>query len=109
MNPKATDSKGRNWQWLVYFGSMLEVELNIPTLVVIMRRIIKILTEGGDLKEGKELGEKMWKEAEIVYNGLMMSANDPKLSEQQRAKFEDLAGIIEEFQHLMIKELGVTL
>lgn len=109
MNPESTDSKGRNWQWLVYFGSMLEVELRMWTLVAIMRRIITILTEGGDRQEAKELGEKIWGDTEILYKGLWMSSNDLTLSEQQRAKSEDLAGIIEEFQHILIRELGVTL
>lgn len=109
MDTHLTDSKGRNWQMLVFWGGRLDTELNMPTIVGKMRSIITILTESDDIKEAKELGNQIWLDTEILYHGLMRSSVDTGLTEQQRVISADLAGVVEEFQHLMIRELGVTL
>lgn len=109
MNSTDMDSKGRNWKWIIYYGAILDVELKMPTLVKGMRSIVTILTEGGNFQEAKAQGERIWGDTEILYHGLYAASNDTQLTEDARKKSEDLAGIIEEFQHLMIRELGVTL
>ena len=97
------------WERIVFPGSRLDTKLNMPTFSETMRWIVMLWLKNDDPKEARKLGERIWNDTQIVYYGLLHTSNDPKLPVEERRHANWLSEIIEKFQHLMIRELGVTL